>query len=355
MIPRTRLAGAIVTPATTILETVKAIESGGIQAALVSPDGLRLAGVVTDGDIRRGILRGVALDAPVSGVMNTAPATLRLPASREQADALMMQRQIRQVPVLDPVGTIAGIYHIDIRDERLAGEDAPWVVIMAGGRGQRLHPLTETTPKPMIPVGGQPLVETIIRTLIEQGFRRIWLSVNYMADAFRQHFGDGARLGADIRYIEEPARLGTAGALGLLPERPPGPFLVMNGDLLTAVNFNNLIAFHREHKALATMCVREYTVQIPYGVIEMEEGRIAAIAEKPRKTYFVSAGIYVLDPSLIGRIAPGQPLDMPALLESVIAEGGAIAGFPIHEYWLDIGKFDDLERAQAEFPGVFGS
>lgn len=355
MITRDQLSAAIVHPDTPIIEAIKAIDAGSIQAVLVSPDGKTLLGMVTDGDIRRGILRGVTLDSGIRNVMNDHPATLQLPASREQAMVLMRSRQIRQVPVLDPDGEIAGVYHIDIATEPAPADDTTWVVIMAGGRGTRLHPLTETTPKPMLPVGGQPLIETIIRTLVDQGFHHIFLSVNYMGDVFKAHFGDGSRFGAEIRYIEETTRLGTAGALGLLPERPPGPFLVMNGDLLTAVNFNNLITYHKEHGALATMCVRDYQVQIPYGVIELEGPRVSAIAEKPVKTYFVNAGMYVIDPQLVERIEPGKYLDMTQLLEDVLGEGGTVGSFPIHEYWLDIGKFDDLERAQAEFHRVFGA
>ena len=354
MIGLERLTAAIVAPETSILDAVKAIENGGIQAVLVvSPDNV-LLGVATDGDVRRGILHGFGLDKPVSAIMNPQPSTLRAPASREQAAVLMARGHIRQVPVLGERGRIIGVHHIDhLHDEAAAHKDT-WVVIMAGGRGTRLHPLTETTPKPMIPIGGQPLLETIIRTLISQGFRQFRLSVNYMAEMFKSHFGDGSWLGADIRYIEETTRLGTAGALGNMSERPPGPFLVMNADLLTAVNLNNLMSFHTEHRAMATMCVRNYQMQVPYGVIEMDGGRVLSIVEKPTKTYFVNAGIYVLNPALISRVKPGEYLDMPTLLSAAIAAGDLVCSFPIHEYWLDIGRFDDLERAQAEYDAVFG-
>lgn len=355
MISRSQIAAAIVPPDSSILDAVKAIDQGGIQAVLVATESGELLGVVTDGDVRRGILHGLTLQSPVSAVLNRQPAALRHPASREQAVALMNRRLIRQVPVLDGNGLIIGAYHIDIPQRNAVTPGETWAVIMAGGRGTRLHPLTKNTPKPMLPVGGQPLTETIIRTLIAQGCGRIYLAVNYMAEVFKRHFGDGSDFGAEIRYLEEDTRLGTAGALGLLPETPLKPFLVMNGDLLTSVNIASLLAYHTEHGAMATMCVRDYATQIPYGVIDMEAGLVRAIAEKPVKTYFVNAGIYVLDPSLLARIAPGQYLDMTQLLESVIAEGGAVSAFPIHEYWLDIGKLDDLERAQSEFHGVFGA
>ena len=353
MIPRSKIAAAIVSPETSIIDSVKSIEAGGIQAALVADAQGRLLGVATDGDIRRGILRGVSLSEPVKQVMNPKPAVLGPSASREEALALMNRLRIRQLPMTDSEGRITGAHHVDTPGDS-PDRQGHWVVIMAGGLGTRLHPLTQTTPKPMLPVGGQPLIEIIVRNLVAQGFTRIYLSVNYMAEVFKGHFGDGSAFGADIRYIEETSRLGTAGALALLPDTPPGPFLVMNGDLLTSVNFRNLIAFHHESHGLCTMCVRDYRIQIPYGVVETEGAKVVGISEKPQKSFFVNAGIYVVEPSLLERITPGDHLDMTTLLEKVIAERGRVNSFPIHEYWLDIGHFDDLQRARLEFAGVFG-
>lgn len=355
MIGRDRLSSVILQPGATILDAVKAIDAGGIQAALISPDGERLLGMVTDGDIRRAILRGATLESDATAAMNARPVSLSHPSSREQALALMKRLQIRQVPVLDEEGRILGLHYIDSDLTAKREDNETWVVIMAGGRGTRLHPLTENMPKPMIPVGGQPLIETIIRSLIDQGFRRIYLSISFKADMFRLHFGDGSLYGAEIRYIEEETRMGTAGALGLLDERPSGPFIVMNGDLLTAVNFNKMIAYHRASESLATMCVRDYRVPIPFGVVELDGNRVSAIVEKPVKTYFVNAGIYVLEPEILSRVPRGQYLDMTTLLDRIMAEGGSVSSFPIHEYWLDIGRFDDLQQAQNEFDRVFGS
>lgn len=355
MITVDKLSGAFVRSDTSILEAVKAIDGGGIQAGLVVDAAQHLLGVVTDGDVRRGLLKGIGLDQAVALVMNSKPATLPRAAGRDEALALMRKLSIRQVPLLDGDGRIAGLHHINEAGEVPHDPDPPWVVIMAGGRGTRLHPLTETTPKPMLPVGGQPLIETIIRSLVSQGLSRIYLSVNYMSDVFKTHFGDGSRLGADIRYIEETDRLGTAGALGLMKERPGRPFLVMNGDLLTQVDFRNLIAFHAEHKAQATMCVRDYSIQIPYGVVDLLGTQVTDIVEKPTRAFFVNAGIYVLDPGILSHIPEAQYLDMPDLLKRAMTAGGKVTSFPIHEYWLDIGKFDDLERAQAEFHRWFGA
>lgn len=352
MISRNKISAAIIAPETSIIEAVKSVEAGGIQAALVADAADRLLGVITDGDIRRGILRGVTLDAPVSSVMNAHPAVLRLSAGREDALALMSKLRIRQIPVLDADRRIAGVHHLDTPGE---SPDHPgnWAVIMAGGLGTRLHPHTQTTPKPMLPIGGKPLLEIIIQNLVAQGFSRVYLSVHHMAEVFKEHFGDGSNHGVDIRYIEEKTRLGTAGALALLPEKPPGPFVVMNGDLLTSVNFRNLIDYHHETRGLCTMCVRDYRIQIPYGVVETADGLVSGISEKPTKSFFVNAGIYVIDPSLLSRLQSGKHLDMTTLIETVIADRGQVNSFPIHEYWLDIGQVDDLQRARDEFAGVF--
>ena len=354
MIPVSQLGDVTVSPDASILETIKAIDGGNLQAVLVAgADGV-LLGVVTDGDVRRGLLKGASLQSPVAEIMNTKPAFLKATAGREEVLAIMRRLSIRHLPALDESGRITGLHLIDGDGGAEDRGTPPWVVIMAGGRGTRLHPLTETTPKPMLPVGGQPLLETIIRALVAQGFSRIYLALNYMAPVFRRHFGDGSRFGAEIRYIEESERLGTAGALSLLPEMPEQPFLVMNGDLLTQVDFRNLMSFHAEHGAQATMCVRDYSIQVPYGVVDLEGSNVTGIVEKPVRSFFVNAGIYVLDPALLEHIPPAAYFDMPQLLEAAMKAGRTVSSFPIHEYWLDIGKFDDLERAQAEFHRLFG-
>ncbi len=352
MISRSKITAAIISPDTRIIDAVNSIETGMIQAALVADGAGRLLGVTTDGDIRRGILRGIPLDAPVSSVMNSKPAVLGLSAVRGEALALMSSLRIRQVPVVDADHLIAGVHHVDTPGES-SDQSGNWAVIMVGGLGTRLHPLTQTTPKPMLPIGGRPLLEIIISNLVAQGFVRVYLSVHYMAEVFKEHFGDGTGFGVDIRYVEETTRLGTAGALALLPERPPGPFVVMNGDLLTSVSFRSLVDYHHETRGPCTMCVRDYRIQIPYGVVETAGGYVSCISEKPFKSFFVNAGIYVIEPSLLDRLKPGQRLDMTTLIENVIADGGGVSSFPIHEYWMDIGQADDLQRARDEFAGVF--
>lgn len=285
--------------------------------------------------------------------MNRSPRFLTNGFSRAAAAEMMRRLSIHQLPVVDSDGRVVGI---ELFDELVAPQDAAtWVVLMAGGLGTRLRPLTENVPKPMIPVGGRPLLETIVRNFESQGFREIFLSVNYKSDVIRTHFGDGLNFGVSIGYLVEEKRLGTAGALSLLPNRPPGPIVVMNGDLLTSVNFRQLVEFHREQGALATMCVREYAFQVPYGVVQTEGSRLSAVIEKPVHNFFVNAGVYVIEPAALDLIPSGEFFDMPQLFERITSGGGTASVFPIHEYWLDIGRFDDLERAQDDFRRVFTS
>lgn len=350
---RRELSDILIGPETQVIIAIKAINMGGIQIAIVIDADHRLLGTVTDGDVRRGLLRGVGLDQPVSQVMNAAPTTLRYGQSRDAAAEIMRRLQIHQLPVVDQDNRIVGV---EVFDDIVAPYDAgTWVVLMAGGLGTRLRPLTEDVPKPMIPVGGRPLLETIVRNFETQGFRQIFLSVNYKSEVIREYFGDGLNHGVSIEYLVEHQRLGTAGALALLPSRPPGPVIVMNGDLLTSVNFRQLVDFHREQGATATMCVREYAFQVPYGVVQTDGPRLIAVVEKPVHNFFVNAGVYVVEPAALDLLPEGQPFDMTQLFERIATDGSSVAVFPIHEYWLDIGRLDDLERARGDFGKVFES
>jgi NDP-sugar pyrophosphorylase family protein len=225
---------------------------------------------------------------------------------------------------------------------------------MAGGLGKRLGSLTQSCPKPLLKIGGTPILEIIVNRLAEQGFRKLFISVNYRGEMIEDHFGDGARWTADIQYLREPERLGTAGALSLLPERPPQPFVVMNGDLLTKLNLKHLLDFHREHRAKATMCVREYQFQVPFGVVQADEHRLLGIDEKPTHRFLVNAGIYALDPDVLDLVPKNQMFDMPHLFEKLVATGHETMAFPIREYWMDIGRMDDLEQAASEYCEIFG-
>ncbi|MBM3732152.1 MAG: CBS domain-containing protein [Acidimicrobiia bacterium] len=336
-----------------LAEAIRIIDVSSKQICLVVDGADRLLGTVTDGDIRRAILKAVPLDAPVERVMNRAPTTLAPEYAREDAVQLMRSKQLHQLPVVDADRRVVGLVLID--DLMEEGQRADnWVVLMAGGLGARLRPLTETVPKPMLKVGVKPLLETTLESFAQQGFHRFYISVNYLAGKVKGYFGDGARWGCEIRYLEEKEQLGTAGALGLLPERPEKPLIVMNGDVLTKVNFGHLLDFHREHKAAATMCVREYDFRVPYGVVQLEGARINGLVEKPVHSFFVNAGIYVVEPTLLDDVPrDGRQFHMTHLFENALAAGRETAAFPIREYWIDIGQIDDLARANGDYRGLF--
>lgn len=338
-------------PDATIREALAAIDVGAVQVAVVLDDEGRLLATVTDGDIRRGLLRGLGLADSVQAVMNRNPMSVPASAGRSAARRLMREKSLHHVPMLDDSGRLVDLAWID-EIVGLTPNDTR-VVLMAGGLGQRLRPLTERVPKPMLMVGDRPLLETIIGTFTDQGFGRFTISVNYLADVIKDHFGDGSRHGIQIDYIDETERMGTAGALSLMKDWPDGPFVVMNGDLLTTTNFESVLRFHAETNASATMCAREFTMQVPYGVIQTDGTRLVGIEEKPNQGYFVNAGIYVLSPHVVEHLQPGAALDMPDLFKSIVQKGDIASVYPVREYWMDIGRIEDLERASAEFRTVF--
>jgi len=342
---------AIVGTQATVGEAIAAIESGSIQVALVLDAGSRLLGIVTDGDIRRGLLRGVPLSGLATDVMNRSPVSAPAHLSREERLQLMRQKSIKQLPLLDDSGQLIGV---ETFDELLEIPRYPnSVLIMAGGLGERLGALTRDRPKPMLDVGGRPLLETIVRNFVQQGFRNIFISVNYKAEMIEKHFGDGSALGATIQYVRETERLGTAGALGMLPQPPELPVVVTNGDILTTINYGALLDFHNGTQGEATMAVREHKVHVPYGVVTESEGYLQAIREKPTESWFVSAGIYVIGRKGFDHVERGVRIDMPTVLERIVADKGRVAIYPIREYWLDIGRMEDFEQAHAEFHEVF--
>lgn len=337
----------------TVRDAIATIDAGARQIALVVDGNDRLLATVTDGDVRRALLRGGGLEDSVQTVMSRHPVTIRDDSPPGAAHRLMHEKVLHHVPVVDHEGKLVELAWID--DPVGAVPTSARVILMAGGLGTRLRPLTEHLPKPMLPVGGRPLLEMIIRNFADQGFTRFTVSLNYRGDLVRSHFGDGSALGVEIDYVEERERMGTAGALSLLPARPEGPFIVMNGDLLTSVRFESLLRFHEETGAVATMGAREYEVQVPYGVIQMDGSRLLSIEEKPCHRHFVNAGIYVLSPEALDLLDADTPLDMPVLFERLVERDLRASVFPLREYWMDIGRIEDLEQARNEFDSVFGT
>lgn len=331
---------------------MEVIDSGARQIALVTDDSGVLVATVTDGDVRRGLLKGLGMDAPVSEIMHRNPTTLLKGANAASAQRLMRERGLNHIPVVDPDGRLVALA---LREGMTGVEPRPTrVILMAGGLGMRLRPLTETVPKPMIPVGDKPLLERIVTRFQDQGFSRFTLSLNYLGEVIRDHFGDGKALGVEIDYVEETKRMGTGGALSLMGDRPDAPFVVMNGDILTTTSFGAMMDFHNETGSTATICAREFNMQVPYGVLNTEGTTLVSMAEKPVHTHLVNAGIYALSPVVFDFITEGEPLDMPDLIDRVKDAGHKVSVFPVREYWMDIGRIEDLDRARAEYETVFG-
>lgn len=322
------------------------LDEGGLRLVLVVDRENHLLGIVTDGDIRRALLRRFDFAAPVTGLMNPEPFCAPAGTPRDTLRNWMEQRSLLHIPIVDDEKRLIALE--TYRDLLTAPVRDNWVFLMAGGFGTRLGALTQDCPKPMLPVGGKPMLESILENFVDAGFRRFCISVHYLAERIKQHFGDGQRWGVEIRYVEEQAPLGTAGALGLLPETGGLPVLMMNGDVLTQLDFNALLDFHLAQQAAVTLCVREYDMQVPFGVVEGEHSRVIDIVEKPVHRFFVNAGIYVVSPEVVATTVPPRRIDMPDLVKQVLATPCNVAMFPIHEYWLDIGRPDDFERAQKD-------
>lgn len=341
----------LITPSTTIREAIRVIDSAAVQIALVVDEQTRLLGTVTDGDVRRGILRGVSLETAVSEIMNVSPIVATSQQTQESILALMRKKILHQIPVLEDERRVVGLQIMEELLQPTSQEN--WVVLMAGGEGTRLRELTKNCPKPLLKVGNKPVLETILLNFIEQGFYRFYISINYLGDQIRQYFQDGSAFGCEIRYLEETQRLGTAGALGLIQESLSFPLIVMNGDIMSKVNFQQLLKFHEESQASGTMCVREYDFQVPYGVIQLKDHQIQSIEEKPVQRFFVNAGIYVLNGHVLEYLPKNQYFDMPHLFHQLAEHGQTTSAFPLREYWIDIGQMDDFHRANGEYAKHF--
>lgn len=337
--------------AATLREAFAAIERSGLQVALMVDGNGRLQGILTDGDIRRGLLSGLGLDDPSEAVLNRKPSTGAPGQGKVELHALMRARGLHHLPIVDSQGRLVGL---EVAPHLLGGmARANAAVVMVGGLGTRLAAVLQDRPKPLIEVGAKPVLEGLIEGLVDSGIVEIFLAIHYRGEMIEEFCGDGSRWGARIQYLREDRPLGTAGALGLLDQTLSDPFLVMNGDLVTGVDFGRLLDYHSEHAAKLTVGLKEYDLEIPYGVVSTDGVHVSAIEEKPTRSFFVSAGIYVADPDVPSLIARGQRVDMPDLARRLVEDGHTVVGFPIAEYWIDIGQMEDLERARrdAQFYG----
>lgn len=342
----------LISPSTSILSAIKILDATAMQILLVVDDNKHLLGTVTDGDIRRGILKGISFEKPVTEIMKTDPIVGTPTQKRDEILNIMKEKTINQIPIISENNCVVNLEVIaDLLKPQLKDN---LVVLMAGGLGKRLGLLTNDCPKPLLKVGNKPILETILEGFIEQGFRRFYFALNYMAEKIQKYFDNGSRWDAEIRYIIEKKKMGTAGALGYLHEKPEKPFIVMNADLLTKIKYNQLLEFHRESNAEATMCIREYSYKLPYGVVRIDDNNhLLEIDEKPVNSYFVNAGIYVLSPEVLSLIPLNTYFDMPNLFVKMIKLKKTTVVFPIMEYWIDIGYYKDLEKANNEYEDVF--
>jgi dTDP-glucose pyrophosphorylase/CBS domain-containing protein len=342
-----RLESVIIDPEVSISAAIEQLDRAGTGALLLCAEGRRLVGLLSDGDVRRAILRDVPLTDPCRTIAIEHPVAAAASISMPDALDLMVSHEIDQLPLLEDGAVVDFVLRRDIAVDARPELSA---VIMAGGFGKRLLPLTEGTPKPMLPVGDRPVLERTIRQLRRSGIRDVSMTTHYLGDHIEGHFGDGEGFGVRINYAVEDQPLGTAGGLKLI-ERPAGPFVVINGDILTGVPFDKMLRYHRKHEAELTVGVRRYVIDVPFGVVECDGFRVTELREKPSLAFFINAGIYLLEPGAWDTIPEGVHFDMTDLIQTLLDQGRTVASFPIIEYWLDIGSPDDYRRAQEDHGG----
>jgi len=338
------LKSAIIPLDSTVREAMAAIDRSSLEVCLVCDQDLRLKRVITDGDIRRTLLRGRALDDRIEGVGSDRFTQVGVECSRAEAVTLMLERGFKSVPVVDSSGVLVGLHtlHVALVERR----SESWAVIMAGGKGERLGELTQAMPKPMLPVGDRPILERIVQLLVGHGIRRIFLSVNYLGRMIQDHFGDGSRFFCQIEYLREEKELGTGGALSLLPSLPTAPLLLMNGDLLTQVNLSRMIEFHRQGNFPMTLALRDHKISVPFGVAQMRGDQVERLVEKPTLQYQINAGIYVIDPQIVAQVPREEFYPITNLVAHCIERGLPVGGYHLQEAWSDIGLPQEFWSAQ---------
>lgn len=347
------LKNLMVPPDITISEAVNRIFAAHKRVILVVDEETRLLGLMSDSDIRHAIVNNVDFQRPVSDVMIRRPITVLADTSDQEVLRVMEQTHCFQIPILDAERKVVGIHIINELLGMRTANHSRTAVIMAGGIGSRLAPLTDNIPKPLLTVGDQPILFTVLDSLRKAGFDDLFVSVNYKAQMIRDALENEPRFVGQIQFIEEDKPLGTAGALARLPVTPSESFLVMNGDLLTNVALEEIMNFHAHQQNMITVAVKEEQFQIPYGIVEMEGTRITGLKEKPQHTFFVNSGVYAVSPLVLERIPANTFWDMTDIIDDLHKARLRVGGFPIHEYWLDIGRHDQLEQANAEYSKNF--
>ena len=327
-----------------IQQAIDSLEASSMQIVLAVSQDDQLIGTLTDGDIRRAFLRGLKLEDSIDSIINRNPLVVPAEMSRQLVLQLMQINKIHQLPVVDKNDKVIDLHVMDFILAPNSVENI--MLIMAGGKGTRLGSHTQNCPKPMLEVGGKPMLQHIIEKAIADGFKNFILSLHYLGHMVEEYFGDGSRLGVRIEYIREVVPLGTAGCLSLLEKTPSLPIVVTNGDVLTNINYSELLEYHNRHQADATMAVRQHEIQSQFGVVQTNGIEIETFQEKPVYRSNVNAGIYVLDPTVIQNLEYQKHCDMPTLFERVKSHGGRTIVYPIHESWLDVGRPEDLVIAR---------
>ena len=335
-----------------IRQAVQVLNETSLKIVLVTDTNEVLVGTVSDGDIRRGLLKGLELTSTIDSIVHRDALVVPPEVSREVVLQLMTANKIQQIPIVDENKHVIGLHLWDQISAPTARANI--MVIMAGGKGTRLHPQTEHCPKPLLPVAGKPILEHIIDRAKVEGFSHFILAIHYLGHMIEEYFGNGDAFGVTIEYLREELPLGTAGALSLLDPIPESPFVVTNGDVLTDIHYGELLDFHMQHNAMATMAVRVHEWQNPFGVVETHGVEIIGYEEKPLLRTHINAGVYVLEPSAISFFVESVPCDMPTLFNSIKAQEMRTVAYPIHERWLDVGRPDDLITAtiQSKTRGV---
>jgi dTDP-glucose pyrophosphorylase len=329
----------------TLQAAIECLDRSGLQIAIVVDSDDRMLGTITDGDIRRGLLRGLNLVSSIEPIIHRDPLIVPPGLGIDAVRQVMQANRIHQLPVRDDDRRVVGLHIWDLLQSPEARPNA--MVIMAGGMGTRLRPHTESCPKPLLPVGGKPMLEHIIERARGEGFERFVLAIHYLGHMIEEYFGDGSRWNVSIEYLREERPLGTGGALSLLEPRPAVPLLVTNGDVLTDVRYSEILDFHRRHNAAATMAVRSHEWQHPFGVVKTRGVDIVGFEEKPVYRSHVNAGIYAIEPRALDLLRTGEHCDMPTLFDRLQAASERTIVYPMHEPWLDVGRPDDLELARS--------
>ncbi len=352
---RDMLGRLCIAPTATIMDAITVISKAEKKVALVVDEGLRLLGTVTDYDVRKGILDHRSFDDPVSSIMVTTPITVKDGSTTGDMFEVIKGSRVAQLPVVDDSGRLTDIHFVDEYFHLIDPHERRVGVIMAGGYGMRLRPVTEHTPKPMLKVAGRPILFILLDQLISEGVDDVYVTLNYMGDVIASAIDHVARYRGRVHPVFEDEVLGTAGSLSLLPLRPTAPFVVLNADLVTNVSISEMFRYHVVERNIATIAMKREVHTIDYGVADLEGSKVSRIREKPSTTYFLNTGVYILDPTVLDFVTSGQQVDMPDIINRLIDDGQRVGSFPVHEYWIDIGDHDQYARAQNDFAAAFES